>query len=784
MAATAPGATASLDAWIPLGPGNTGGRTRVLRFHPLNPNLMYSGGVSGGVWVSDDAGGHWRPVGDRLANLAVNAMAISPRSPFTIYVGTGEGYFREDVRYTGLPLRGAGIFVSADGGDSWSQLASTAEADFHFVNDLLISVRDDRILYAATRTGVWRSRDRGASWERILPTTVRGGCLDLELRTDRPEDILFAACGTFEQATVYRTLDAGGAAAFTPVLSDPGMGRTALAIAPSDQNVVYALSASNPPGPNGAFEQGLHALFRSSAGGAAGSWTAQVRNTDTSKLNTLLLTNPIAASYADCRLASANSYTTMGWYVDSLAVDPTDADTVWAAGVDWFRSPNGGRSWGLVSQWWRSGVASFVHADQHGLVFHPGYNGTTNQQAFALTDGGIYRTDNARGLDSPDVCDPASIRVAWTSLNHAFGVTQFYHGLPFPDGAAYLGGTQDNGTLMGTAARGFDGWFSVNGGDGAYVTINPSNPNVIHVQSQWANIRRSDDAGRSFVSATDGLPPRGAGSFWGDRANFLFVTPLVLDPGRPETLWTGGRYVYRLSGSEEAGGSGDSRGADFERRSKSEGELPGRRLPPDTGRRASWRQVSDHLLDDGLVSAIAVAPSGGGRVAVGATDGWVYVTDDGRSASGAMRWDRGAPASGMGDLGRLRPHQRGPALRHLRRFRRRPRVREREWRPHVAVGRRRGRLRHSRRAGALARGGSRPPRVALPGDRRRRVRVGVGRRPLGCREHRVRRDRHRVAGAAAPGKRRAVDLRLHPRPGRVEGACAVAGAPGGSRASP
>jgi hypothetical protein len=297
--AVASRAAATLGVWTPLGPGNVGGRTRVLRIDPQDTNRMYAGGVSGGVWKTDDAGASWRPIGDSLANVAINAMAMSPRDPRVLYVGTGEGYFREDVRYTGLPLRGGGIFATADGGDTWTELPATRTADFYFVNDLHVSPRDDRVLYAATRTGVWRSRDRGASWERILPTTVRGGCLDLALRTDRTEDVLFAACGTFEQATVYRSLDARGSVIFAPVLSDAGMGRTTLAIAPSDQNVVYALAASNVPGPNGLFEQGLHAVYRSGDGGAPGSWVAQVRNTDSVKLRTLILTNPIAASYTD-----------------------------------------------------------------------------------------------------------------------------------------------------------------------------------------------------------------------------------------------------------------------------------------------------------------------------------------------------------------------------------------------------------------------------------------------------------------------------------------------------
>lgn len=539
---------------------------------------------------------------------------------------------------TGLPLRGGGIFATTDGGETWAPLPATRGADFHFVNDLQISARDDRVLYAATRTGVWRSRDRGAVWERILVSTVRGGCLDLALRTDHPEDVLFAACGTFEQATVYRSPDARGPAVFTPVLSDPGMGRTTLAIAPSDQTAVYALAASNVAGPNGLFEQGLHALFRSSDGGAAGTWAAQVRNTDSVKLARLILTNPIAASGLDCGTARVNAYIPMGWYVASLAVDPADADTVWAAGVDWFRSRDGGRTWGMASEWWRRGVPGFVHADQHELVFHPGYNGTTNQQAFALTDGGIYRTDNARASDSRNVCDAASIQVGWRSLNHNLGVTPLYHGLPFPDGTAYLGGAQDNGTLFGSASDGIDGWADIVGGDGGYVAIDPSNPRIIYAESQWANILRSTDGGRTFASITGGLDPPASNNLRGERANFLFITPFVADPGQRGTLWTGGRYIYR-----RAGGS-DDEGRDVVVGDAADRNKDRRRETPD-GERGTWRRASERLLGDGLVSAITVAAGDSNRVAAGATDGRLYVTDAGASGAGA-RWDITRPRDG------------------------------------------------------------------------------------------------------------------------------------------
>ena len=114
-----------LDAWTPLGPGNIGGRTRVVRFHPTVPTTLFAAGVSGGIWKSDDNGTTWRPTGDGLTNIAVNALAIDPARPDVMYAGTGEGYFREEIRGTGLPLRGSGIFMTTNGGRTWQQLPAT-----------------------------------------------------------------------------------------------------------------------------------------------------------------------------------------------------------------------------------------------------------------------------------------------------------------------------------------------------------------------------------------------------------------------------------------------------------------------------------------------------------------------------------------------------------------------------------------------------------------------------------------------------------------------------------
>ncbi len=577
--------------WKPLGPGNIGGRTRTLVIDSVDPNVMYAGGVSGGMWKTIDGGARWEAIGDEMANLAVNSLVMDPGDHNVLYAGTGEGYFREEVRGTGLPLRGDGIFATRDGGASWQQLPSTTTADFQFVNDLAISVHDSQRIYAATRTGVWRSSDGGVQWKRVLATNVKGGCLDLAMRTDTDGDFIFASCGTFEQATVYRASRAEGDEAWTAVLSEPDMGRTTLAIAPSKPSTIYALAASN-------IDQALLGVYRSDSNGDPGTWIARVRREDPERLNTLLLTNPITATQHECGGGLDNPLP-MGWYCNTIAVDPIDPERVFAAGVDLFRSDDGGSNWGIASYWW--GVdPSYLHADQHNIVFDPRYNATSNQTLYLTNDGGVYRTDNADGeiaTGAGATCVPANSKIVFTSLAHDYGVTQFYHGAVFPDGKRFLGGAQDNSTLVG--GIGSSDWQSVVGGDGGFVAIDPSDPSHVYAEFQNANIFRSDDGGNEFkFSVHRGLID-----------DFLFVTPLALDANHPSRLWTGGRRMWRT----------DDRGT-------------------------SWRQAGTQFPSQ--ISAITIAPQQSDVVVAGTTDGSIYRTTSATTATATTEWTRVQPREG------------------------------------------------------------------------------------------------------------------------------------------
>ncbi len=597
-----------LGTWQALGPGNIGGRTRALLIHPTSPNIIWAAGVAGGIWKSTDGGSTWTPKADLLVNIAVNSMVLDPRNPNILYAGTGEGFFNGDA------VRGAGILKSTDGGETWALLPSTGNSDFHYVQKVVVSRGASQRVYAATRTGIFRSVDAGASWTKVLDATAVNGCMDLVIQTDRALANVFAACGSFAQAAVWRALDTTGAQTWNKVFEPVGMGRTSLALAPSNQNIIYALAASITAG---SYNNGMLGVYRSTASGASGSWTTRVDNTSPTRLNTLLLSNTVYGFLADCGFGGANQFLNQGWYDNIIAVDPVNPDIVWAGGVDLFRSDDGGANWGQASHWWFNATPNteYNHADHHAIVFHPQYNGTTNKTMYTGNDGGVHVTVDARApvAYSPSPVTPASPvcgntpagLVKWSPKNTGYAITQFYHGAVYPDGETFVGGTQDNGTLRGTSAAGIDGWATIRGGDGGYVAVNPSNTQQVWAENTSLSIQRSDNGGASWTAVTSGITePSG---------NFLFIAPFLQDPTSPSRMYIGGARVWRASNATA--------------------------IPAPN---PYWTQVSQFL--GFRVSALAVSPVDPNRAYAGtAANGAVFTTNVATTATATTVWTASAP---------------------------------------------------------------------------------------------------------------------------------------------
>jgi hypothetical protein len=226
---------------------------------------------------------------------------------------------------------------------------------------------------------------------------------------------------------------------------------------------------------------------------------------------------------------------------------------------------------------------------------------------FSTTDGGIFRTDNPDAFVSraeTAICNPNQSGVIFDDLNHGFGITQFYHGAPYPGGEGYLGGTQDNGTILGFDDWGRDEWIPISGGDGGYVAIDPTDTRTLYVESQRFNFRRSTDGGFNFEAAVFGITE--------EYQDFLFITPFVMDPNDPQTLWTGGRRLWRtVDGASQ------------------------------------WTAASRYPLGVGQVSALSVAPGNSQFVIIGTTDGSIYRNDRALQAASTTVWQSSRPRDGF-----------------------------------------------------------------------------------------------------------------------------------------
>ncbi len=571
--------TSALARWRWLGPGNIGGRTRALVIHPTRPTTLWAGSVGGGVWRSDDRGKSWRPLSDLLASLTVSTLAEDPRDPEVLVAGTGEGFFG------GRGPRGAGIFLTRDGGNSWTRLASTAGPEFGYVNRLAFSARGTW-LHAATGSGLFRSPDLGATW-LPAPEPALGEFLDLETH---PTDDACAIAGGSE-GQVLRTADSGStwsAATGLPPYHDlRELRRVEVTYAKADPRIVYASVD---------FEGGQ--IHRSDDGGAS-----------------------FALRHGEPGPGKVDYLGRQGWYDNAIwAGDPLDPELVVVGGIELWRSPDGGRRLERISQWWDAPRSA--HADHHAIVSDPGYDGTTDRSVWFGNDGGVYRTADVRTVAPLE---------GWECKNENYGVTQFYRAAWNAETGTVLGGTQDHGTLRYRPSEGPHGWHQTITGDGGYLEWDPDAPRSFYGEYVFAWVERSRDDGET-MDFLCGLHWDGAVVTWKEppyriedamRRQANFIAPMALTPERPTVLLVGARSLWlttdpRAENTEETGPTWQA-------------VKPGLGLPEDRNH----------------ISAIAFRPGRPGEVWVGHNRGQVFRTENVHAAEPAWELVNGAPAPAL-----------------------------------------------------------------------------------------------------------------------------------------
>jgi hypothetical protein len=589
-----------------LGPTGLGGKVRTIVFHPTDPNVGWFGAVGGGVFKTTDGGATWFAAGDGMANMAVTTLAVDPVNPNVLYAGTG------DTNYLVFKLGaspGNGIHKSTDGGLTWTQLAATATtehvADFEFTRKIALNPANPGHLYVATFNGIFRSTDAGATFTRVYGDSGFD-CRDVAVRPGSPSaDVVLASCfggHGDDRRVILRNADAAGAGTFVQVHSEPNQGQASFAFAPSAPSTVYALVSQQGSSVDQS-QVPMLVLLKSTDGGATWSDVARQDGNEALMKNHLLSEVHLATQSTCFGIPGISFVRAEGNDKNALAVDPVNANRLYAGGKDFFRSTDGGVSWGIASNSKFVTSGGNMHSGHYSIAFPAGYNGTSSQTMWVASDTGVYRTTSAVSAATTTNSCVAPTSFAFTPRNAGTGAVMFEDGAVQTGGTTYFGASRRLGVTKGTDTAGASGWTSPSD-----VTIvnevltDPANANVVYRRKDATNIQKSTDGGASWSNASSGMSGI-TGTNAGSAVDLSFSS----------RLWTGaGNQIYR---SMNSAGSWQAANA-----------------PPDYG----WTYMN-----------VAVAPSDPNRVvAVGfANNGGVQVftTTSGLTTTGSTPWTAGNP---------------------------------------------------------------------------------------------------------------------------------------------
>lgn len=481
---------------LPVARINATGRVTAIVVDPNSPATIYVATARGGVWKTLDGGATWSPKSDHEVSLALGALAMAPSDHNRLYAGTGEGniFFYVTQRPDNVlneDYHGVGVLRSSDGGNTWTNVGSddlTGSA-FYCIS---VNPTNPEVLFGATTRGLMRSLDGGATWTLMtggLPNDVI--CSDVAYHPVNPGRAWCALWG----AGVYRTDNADAATPTWNKLSSGlparGMSRIALAVAPSNHDVVFAIIADVQGDLKVWAPRGL---YRSTDGG--NTWST-------------------IAVAADIRV--------LGPYTLNVAVDVSTPDVVYVSGLSLYRFVQNGGTWSV------SDIGKNIHADNHAFASHP----TNNLQIYAGNDAGIYLSaDGGSRWDD--------------TINVGLVITQFeFIGQHPTSDAQIIGGTQDNGTAM---FRNNLVFYHSADGDGGQAGIDPANPNnVIHTDHftlQKPFIERSTSAGK-FMTYTQNI----SAGLTGPGSRALFYAPWTYDDTNSNNL-AFGMDELRLSAAQ------------------------------------------------------------------------------------------------------------------------------------------------------------------------------------------------------------------------------------------
>lgn len=489
-------------SWRNIGP-NRGGRSLGSAGSPGRPNEYYFGATGGGLWKTVDGGNEWFPVTDgQITSSSIGAVAVAETNPDIVYIGGGETQLRGSI------TQGDGVYKTTDGGKTWRHLGLK---ETQAISRIRIHPTNPNIVYVAAlghpygeneERGVFRSKDGGNTWEKVLYVSDKAGAADLIIDRTNP-NILYASTwqvyrkswkmwGGGPDSKLFKSLDGGDT--WIDLTSNPGMpegpiGKIGVTVSPADPNRIWAIVEANEGG-----------VFRSDDGG----WTWEKVNEE-------------------------RKLRQRAFYYSRIYADPLDKETVYCLNVDFFKSTDGGKTFDIE--------ITVPHGDNHDLWIDP--------------------NDPMRMISSNDGGGVVSINGGKTWTEEDYPTTQLYHVMTTSDVPYHVAGAQQDNTTIAMPSEGWEhklgsgpghGWhYEVGGGESGWITQSPLDPDVFYSGSQGALLTRYNR--RTGQIRDIQVYPR---FFSGEPASALperwqWTFPIMFSPLDPTVMYTTSQHVWKTT---------------------------------------------------------------------------------------------------------------------------------------------------------------------------------------------------------------------------------------------
>ena len=475
-----------------------GGRVNAVSGVPGQPNTFYFGSVGGGVWKSTNAGRTWAPVFDSQPIASIGAIGVAPSNTNIVYVGSGEADMRSQISY------GNGMYKSTDAGKTWAHIGLDNTRQ---ISRVIVDPKNPNIVFVAALghvyaanpdRGVYRSRDGGASWEKVLFKNDNVGAIDLAFDPQNSQIIYATLWNTRRPpwsiyppsygpgSGIFKSIDGGNTwQPLTNGVPTEGLGHIGLAVAPTNRNRVYAIIDSKDAKAGG--------LYRSDD--AAATWT---RTSD------------------DTRIWGR------GWYFCKTAVDPKNPDIVYVSNTSLYRSTDAGKSWTPIK-------GAPGGDDYHQLWIYPD---DPSRMILASDQGAIVSVDGA---------------ATWSSWYNQ-PTAELYHAAADNRFPYWVSGAQQDSGAVAVPSRSSHAEISMHdwtpvgaGGESDYTAPDPLHPEILF----GGRVERWNVITGEIKNVS---PERGMTV----PARHTWTLPLLFSKADPHALYFSNQFLFKTTNGGES----------------------------------------------------------------------------------------------------------------------------------------------------------------------------------------------------------------------------------------